>query len=195
MKIGKNTLVRTNELQRMESRTMKRYFAAAILLVVLTVSLTPAVAQEAQVVISDGRIMESHVNKTLALRWVEEFMLTGNPATAAELVSADFVAYDLAGSALDIISISDSVASLNIGSVNLNIQVQTVIAEKDLVAVHWIAQGTAVAIDHGSAFDAWTRNGTSFIRIADGQIAEVRQSFNTISSPGLSWYNRTAFGH
>ncbi len=195
MQIGKSILVQISEFYRMEPRTMKRFPAVVVLLIILTVSLTRVVAKESQFVISDGTTTESHADKTLALRWVEEFMLTGNPTTAAELVSENFVAHDLAGNALDIASISASVKSFNTGSVDLNIQVRTLIAENDLVAIHWIAQGTSVALDHGSAFDAWTRSGTSFIRITDGQIAEVWQSFNTTSSPGLSWYNRTAFGH
>jgi steroid delta-isomerase-like uncharacterized protein len=151
-----------------ENRMRKRWF-----LVLLLVTSMPLIAQQGE---------EQERNKQISRSFFEEVLGQGRLDRYAESHAKDFVAHGGDHDATleeDIAAAKEERKALP----DMTVRVNQIIAEQDLVAVHWTAVGTNTQA--GMGFPATGRkikiDGMTFFRFKAGKIGEEWSTWDMLS--------------
>jgi steroid delta-isomerase-like uncharacterized protein len=127
----------------------------------------------------------SDANKALARRWFEEVWNKGRPEAIDELLDADVIAHGLGSNGKDLRGPAGfkQFHQKFIGAFpDIRIQVEEVIAERDLVAIRFSGAATHRGDHLGVAATQKpvTFTGMSFIRCRNGKIVEGWNNFDVM---------------
>jgi steroid delta-isomerase-like uncharacterized protein len=170
----------------------------ATLLIVFSL-LLPAAEQATEPTTTEER------NKAIALRVFEEIFNQGKFSVAEEIYAPDFKNHGLddrlVDHYVDLKADQDAVHSEKKAFPDLKMTVTKMVAEGDLVAVHWIFQGTHTHDGYAGLPATGTKvtmTGITIWRIVDGKITDEWSSFNEMGAYAqviahVKWYLLAGF--
>ena len=140
-------------------------------------------------------------NKAIALRVFEEIFNQGKFSVADEIYAPDFKNHGLNRPDADLKTDQDAVHDEKKAFPDLRMTVNNMVAEGDLVAVHWTFRGTHT---HGGYADLpatgtkVSMTGITIWRIVDGKIKDEWSSFNEMGAYAqviahVKWYLLAGF--
>lgn len=140
-------------------------------------------------------------NKTVALRVFQEIFNQGKFSVANEIYAPDFKNHGLDGRYADLNTDQDAVHAEKAAFPDLKMAVDQMLAEGDLVAVHWTFRGTHTHGGYGGLPATGTKvsmRGVTIWRIVDGKITDEWGSFNEMGAYAqvvahVKWYLLAAF--
>jgi predicted SnoaL-like aldol condensation-catalyzing enzyme len=112
-------------------------------------------------------------NKQLAIRWFEEIWNRGNRDVIAQLFAPDGVLYDGATIIRGPAEFEHFYDRLRAQFSEIKISPVLVLAEGDLICVHWFSEVKHTAIGKSAHI-----TGTSIVRIKDGRFVEAWQNWD-----------------
>ena len=112
-------------------------------------------------------------NKQLAIRWFEEIWNRGNRDVIAQLFAPDGVHYDGATIIRGPAEFEHFYDRLRAQFSEIKISPVLVLAEGDLICVHWFSEVKRTAIGKSAHI-----TGTSIVRIKDGRFVEAWQNWD-----------------
>ena len=116
-------------------------------------------------------------NKALVRRFFDDVLNGNDPATASDLLADDFVAHHPAfpdgirGAA----GMTAIMQAFRGGFSDLRYRIEALVAEQDLVAARWVAEGTHDGVFQGipPTHERIVVTGMDLFRVADGRCAEA----------------------
>ena len=126
--------------------------------------------------------MDIEANKSLVRRYLELWE-SSNPLLAKEILTADFVDHTHPQQEPGPEAVIQETTSFREAFPDVRITIEHMLAEKDLVAFHFTAQGTHLGTfaDYPPTGRKVTLIGADFVRIEDGKIAELWGYQDTLS--------------
>ncbi len=140
-------------------------------------------------------------NKAVAMRVFEEIFNQGKFSVADEIYAPDFKNHRLDGRYADLTTDQNAVHDEKKAFPDLKMTVNNMVAEGDLVAVHWTFRGTHTHGGYGGLPATGTKvsmRGIAIWRIVDGKITDEWSSFNEMGAYAqviahVKWYLLAAF--
>ena len=144
---------------------------------------------------------KEELNKAVALRVFEEIFNQGKFSVADEIYAPDFKNHGLDGRYADLKTDQNAVHDEKKAFPDLKMTVNNMVAEGDLVAVHWTFRGTHTHGGYAGLPATGTKvsmTGITIWRIVDGKITDEWSSFNEMGAYAqvvahVKWYLLAGF--
>jgi steroid delta-isomerase-like uncharacterized protein len=128
--------------------------------------------------------MAARDNRSVARRFVEEILDTGDWSNAGDVIAADVVMHHPSAPepVRGLEAVSRAIGSFRLGFPDLRVAVDDMIAEGDKVVVRWTASGTHTGDLFGlpSTGRSVRVRGISILRVARGKIVEATIEEDTL---------------
>jgi len=118
---------------------------------------------------------QTEANKALVRRWIEEGINKGNLAVCDEAFAPDFVLHTSGGDKRGLQGPKQAVKEAGTAFPDLRLTIKNMVAEADMVAVHWTSMGTHQGefIGRAATGKKVTQNGIYIYRLEAGKIHEL----------------------